>query len=277
MVDILIIRNRFDLATEYTNWIGEGLKADLEGKGHSVTDLSDTDASPDKVYEWLRYDKRKTVKAVIALDHGGPDAFYGEESNQIAQVINKANAELLVKQVHVYTLACSTNANNGVGETAVDKGCFSWLGYTEPVYAMKSQSFKECIWSYIEAMAEGKTIEECEQALRQAYTARAGQSPYYQYNLDRLLLRKRFDNMTINSHCRREEVEVERYYARWNPIDHNGYVRIFWDGGSKGFGSITDPSEFYTMVDLMRNEKPVFWDERRNNLYASNEPVGEGE
>ena len=55
MADLLIIRNKCDIATEYTNWIGEGMKTYLEEKGHSVTDLSDAEASPEKVDEWLKY------------------------------------------------------------------------------------------------------------------------------------------------------------------------------------------------------------------------------
>jgi hypothetical protein len=202
MVDFLIIRSKCDTATEYTNWIGEGMKAYLESKGHSVTDLSDADASPEKVEEWLKFGNQKTMKAVIALDHGSNGVFWGEKNGDIEEVITQANAEQLTEGLQVYTLACSTNADGGLGETAVANGCFSWLGYTEPVYAAKSQSFKECIWSYMEAMAEGKTMEQCEQALRDAYAARTDLSFIYQYNLDRLLLRRSADNMTVNSHNR---------------------------------------------------------------------------
>lgn len=202
MIDFLIVRNKCDRATEYTNWIGEGLKEYLESKGYSVVDLSDADASPRNVEEWLNYDNQNTMKAVILLDHGSEDVFWGEENGNIAQVINLSNAERLTKELQVYTLACSTNANDGLGETAVDKGCFSWLGYTVPVYAMKSQSFKDCIWSYVIAMAEGKTMEECEKVLRQAYEARKDESFVYQHNLDHLLLRKSSSNMTINSYNR---------------------------------------------------------------------------
>jgi hypothetical protein len=174
----------------------------LEGKGFSVTDLSDFDASPEKVEEWLKYDNMKTMKVVIALDHGSPNAFSGEKNNALAQVINLANAEELTKKLQIYTLACSTNADNGLGQNAVEKGCFSWLGYKEPVYAKKGQSFKDCIWSYIKAMAEGKTMEECETVLKKAYQDRTNESFIYQYNLDRMLLRKNQNNMTINSHNR---------------------------------------------------------------------------
>ncbi|NIN69808.1 MAG: hypothetical protein GTO63_35030 [Anaerolineae bacterium] len=202
MADLLIIRNKCDRATEYTNWVGEGLKGYLEGEGHSVRDLADEDASPEKVAQWLRYGNQKTMRAVIAFDHGSAHAFFGEKGGAIEPVIDLGNVGRLTKKLHVYTLACSTNADGGLGETALEEGCFSWLGYKEPVYAAKSQSYKECIWSYIEALAQGKTMEDCEQALRQAYAARTGQSFIYQYNLDRLLLRRSADEMTINSHNR---------------------------------------------------------------------------
>jgi hypothetical protein len=220
MADFLIIRNKCDTATEYTNWVGEGMKAYLEGKGHSVTDLSDADASPEKVSEWLKYGNQKTMKAVIALDHGSLDAFFGEKNGNCTKVIDLANVKELTKALHVYTLACSTNGNGGLGETAINKGCFSWLGYTVPVYAQKSQPFKECIWSYMEAMAEGKTMEQCEQVLRDAYAARTGSSPIFQYNLDRLLLRKSASDMTINSHNRltKPSPKYVSYYdcSNWN-------------------------------------------------------------
>lgn len=211
-VDFLIIRSKCDPATEYTNWIGEGLKGYLESKGYSVTDLSDSAASPENVDNWLDINNKKISKAVIALDHGGNNAFYGERNNQIVEVIDLSNVERLTKTLHVYTLACSTNAPNGLGQKAINGGCYSWLGYTEPVYAANYQSFKDCIWSYIKAMAEGKTIEQCVAILRDAYESRESESFIYRYNLDRLLIRKFPINppnacnldatMNINSHNR---------------------------------------------------------------------------
>ncbi|MCK4816451.1 hypothetical protein KA005_11845 [bacterium] len=229
MSDFLIIRNKCDAATEYTNWIGDGLKAYLEGKGHTVTDLSDAQASPANVQQWLNYAGMKTKKAVIALDHGSCSAFYGEENNNATPVITKTNVDDLTKDLHVYTLACSTMGNNCVGPTAVEKGCYSWLGYTEPVYAMKYQPFKECIWTYIEAMAEGKTIEECEAALRKAYQDRKSLHMVFGYNLDRLLLRKKQSGMTINSHNRvsgwQYNKKIDALYAH-GPRNRFAYVRI---------------------------------------------------
>jgi hypothetical protein len=74
-------------------------------------------------------------------------------------------------------------------------------------------------------------------------------------------------------------VQVKTYYARWSPTRHHGYIIIHWDGGSKSFpeSSFTSPTEFQIVLDLLRNEKPVWWDEPTQRLFASREPVGEGE
>lgn len=74
-------------------------------------------------------------------------------------------------------------------------------------------------------------------------------------------------------------VQVQKYYARWSPTKHHGYIIIYWEGGSKRFpeGSFTNPVEFQIVVDLLRNESPIWWDEATERLFASQEPVGEGE
>ena len=71
--------------------------------------------------------------------------------------------------------------------------------------------------------------------------------------------------------------EVTRYYARWSPSAHDGYIRVYWSGGSKGI-SITNTEEFQTMVDLLRNEKPISYNDASDSIRTtSSEPVGEGE
>lgn len=202
MFDVLIVRNKCDLATEYTHWVGDGLMAFLKGKGYTVTDLSDADASPSNVSAALA----NTSKAAILLDHGSPGVFWGEENGNIAAVLNTSNVGSLACDLHIYTLACSTNANGGLGDTAVKNGCLSWLGYTEPVYATKTASFKACIWAYVEAMAAGKTLEQCEAALRTAYNSHYDESFIYKYNADRLLLRTSAIGMTVESHNREAHI-----------------------------------------------------------------------
>jgi len=41
-------------------------------------------------------------------------------------------------------------------------------------------------------------------------------------------------------------VQVKKYYARWSPTRHHGYVIIYWDGGAKQFdeSSFKNSTEF---------------------------------
>ncbi|MCD4843112.1 MAG: hypothetical protein K8R25_01360 [Methanosarcinales archaeon] len=256
MVDILIIRNKCDTATEYTYKLGDGLKSYLESKGHTVTDLKDAQASPENVHYWLNYGSKRTLKVVIGFDHGSCSAFYGEKNNKTAAVITKTNAEELTKELHVYTLACLANGNNCVGQTAVEKGCYSWLGYTEVVYVMDFQPFRDCIRSYIEAMAEGKTMEQCEAALRKAYKDRQDLSWVFKYNLDRLLLRKRQNNMTINSHKRvtwQYNKKIDGLYVYGPEVNRSAWVHVQGMGWRKLWDS--HDSQFEIMMIMATHAK----------------------
>jgi hypothetical protein len=208
MTDILLIRNNCDAATLGTYHIGEGLATFLKGRGHTVAELADAAASPANVQYWLSAPTNRTSKLVICFDHGSVSAFYGELNNQATPVITTANVQSLCKGLHVYSFACSTCANGGVAETAIAKGAYSWLGYTEPVYVFTDPTsalfnkLKDVIWSFLVKLADGFTLETAEKALRNAYAAHSGDNPLFSYNLARLLLRKQAAGMTIHSHNR---------------------------------------------------------------------------
>jgi len=241
MVDILIIRNNADEVTKWTNWLGDGLQQYLESKGFSVKDLSDADASPENVSAWLNLASQNVTKAVIAFDHGSNDIFWGEKNGALTPVIDKSNAANLAKELHIYTFACLTNAANGLGQFAIQNGCNSWLGYTEPAWIFLSayQPLKDCVWSYIKALAEGKTIEECEAALIQAYKDRINLHWVFKENLRMLLLRKSQNGMRINTHNRitgwryNRKIDCLWSYgpaARWTWIHVQNYFwRLLWN------------------------------------------------
>jgi hypothetical protein len=238
MVDFLIIRNNCDSATQITNWVGDGMKTYLEGKGFKVTDLSGDDANPDKVEKWLDICLGlNTVKAAICLDHGSEDAFWGQENGKLTKVLDKGNVQRRTTLLHVYTLACLTNADGGVGQKAVDGKCFSWLGYTDVAYVTQTQSFKDCIWSYMEYMADGKTMEECYQALEDAYKARTSESWIYQYNLDLLKLRKSGSNLTINN-ANRQTHTGAGYAARLD-------IEYFFEGSQHCIWAVVEGKSYY--------------------------------
>jgi hypothetical protein len=208
MADILIIRSNCDPATSGTYNIGEGLMAHLQARGHTVTDLADVDATPGNVQYWLTSTANRTTKLVIAFDHGSETAFYGEVNNAVTPVITMANVKDLAQGLHVYTFACSTCANGGVGEKAINEGTLSWLGYIVPVYVFTDpnsalfKSLKEVIWSFITKLADGFTLETAEKALRDAYAAHNSDHYVFGFNLSKLLLRKKATGMTIHSHNR---------------------------------------------------------------------------
>lgn len=208
MADILIIRSNCDAATYGTYWIGDGLVAHLQAKGHTVKELPDAAATPGNVQHWLTSTANRTTKLVIAFDHGSQTAFYGELNNQVTPVITMADVKDLTQELHVYTFACSTCANGGLGEKAINEGTLSWLGYIVPVYVFTNpnsalfKSLKEVIWSAITKLAEGFTLETAEKALRDAYAAHKNEHFVFVHNLSKLLLRKKATGMTIHSHNR---------------------------------------------------------------------------
>lgn len=229
MADILIIRSNCDPATLGTYYISDGLVTFLQSKGHSVTQLADVAATPGNVQFWLTSTSNRTTKLVLAFDHGSPTAFYGEVNNQVTPVITMANVKDLTQGLHVYTFACSTCANGGIGEKAISEGTLSWLGYTEPVYVFTDpnstlfKTLKDVIWSFITKLADGFTLETAEQALRDAYTAHNGDSPVFGYNLARLLLRKMATGMTIHSHNRlggKSLIGTWGGMVDWEPFDN---------------------------------------------------------
>lgn len=74
---------------------------------------------------------------------------------------------------------------------------------------------------------------------------------------------------------------IERYMARWNYEDHYGDLNIgYRSDGSMRWKLIRtqDSSEYAVMIDLLRNEKPVWYDDRNHYLQTTHsEFVGEGE
>jgi hypothetical protein len=127
---------------------------------------------------------------------------------------------------------------------------------------MKYQPYKDCIWTYIEAMAEGKTLEECEAALRKAYSDRKHLSFVFGYNLDRLLLRKKQKGMTINSHNRtagwRYNKKITALWAH-GPSNRNAWVYIAGMGWRKLWSASDSQLEIMMIMaaHAKDNDRPV--------------------
>lgn len=71
--------------------------------------------------------------------------------------------------------------------------------------------------------------------------------------------------------------EITEYYARWDYVRHQGKIGIRDADGDWHFPTFSNPNEFGVVVDLLRNEKPVYWDEREWVRTSYAEEPGEEE
>jgi len=73
------------------------------------------------------------------------------------------------------------------------------------------------------------------------------------------------------------KVKIVAYRASWRWYDEEGSISL--KPADAGFFSlqVKDPRQFSLMVDLLRNEKPIWWDHDKKSLDTSAEPIGEGE
>ncbi len=76
--------------------------------------------------------------------------------------------------------------------------------------------------------------------------------------------------------------QIARYYSRWDLDSHNGRIALYNASNAVlDNRTFANPEEFQVIIDLLRNEKPLWYDSATKHLrtgYGANgEPVGEGE
>lgn len=76
---------------------------------------------------------------------------------------------------------------------------------------------------------------------------------------------------------------VGSYQAHWSTQQHKGQIKIqAWFGAGWGTTALTleveSPEEMLVLVDLLRNEKPIWYDSDGGKIRTGQwEPVGEAE
>lgn len=72
--------------------------------------------------------------------------------------------------------------------------------------------------------------------------------------------------------------EVNYYQVLWRHDTKAGWVKVFYVDGSDAYqiGPLTY-EDYTVMLDMLRNEKPVYYDLEQNALATIGEPVGEEE
>lgn len=70
---------------------------------------------------------------------------------------------------------------------------------------------------------------------------------------------------------------IESYRLYWDLDNRFGGFIIRPEGGDTFHIRATDATEFMAFSDLLRNEKPLYFDPRRKLIQTGPEPVGEEE
>jgi hypothetical protein len=71
---------------------------------------------------------------------------------------------------------------------------------------------------------------------------------------------------------------VKKYGARWDINKHQGVVSILFDTTNEWEHIVVkDAMEFFVIVDMLRNEKPIVFDDQKMHVMTSAEKIGEEE
>lgn len=71
--------------------------------------------------------------------------------------------------------------------------------------------------------------------------------------------------------------KIEKYQMAWNAGKNEGVLILLMEDGHTVNQHIDSAAEGMFLVDLLRNEDPVFYDATSDVILTGFEPVGEGE
>ena len=70
--------------------------------------------------------------------------------------------------------------------------------------------------------------------------------------------------------------QIDTYKITWRPCENVGLIHLGLADGSGGKIEVESAQEMSLLVDMLRNEAPVFWDPVHCFIMTGFEPVGEG-
>lgn len=72
-------------------------------------------------------------------------------------------------------------------------------------------------------------------------------------------------------------ITVMQYIAAWNSTSKKGDIKLALANGTIEVLQVSDASELMMLMDMLRNENPVFYDKRQQTIQTGGEHVGEQE
>lgn len=157
--DCLLIINSVGDAASFGSILGRNIKEKLVAKRYSVIELSDSNATPSNVRYFLGATTGRISKMVIYIGGASEDELFGEKDGVCLPLMTKSNVGALTKNLDVIAFASETAAEGGIGDTAVNAGCHSWLGCTRPVLFDPDckEETEEAILNYILSILKRKS------------------------------------------------------------------------------------------------------------------------
>lgn len=71
-------------------------------------------------------------------------------------------------------------------------------------------------------------------------------------------------------------VKIESYTILWNADTDDGNINLLLEGGAARMVSVDSAAECSLLIDILRNEDPVYIHARHNQIITGMEPIGEG-
>ena len=72
-------------------------------------------------------------------------------------------------------------------------------------------------------------------------------------------------------------IKIESYAIMWNADTNQGSVNLLLEGEGSRMLNVDSAAEGTLLLDILRNEDPVYVHANHNQIITGIEPVGEGE
>lgn len=72
-------------------------------------------------------------------------------------------------------------------------------------------------------------------------------------------------------------IKIEKYQMAWNAGKNEGMLILLTEDGGTVNQPIDSAEEGYFLMDMLRNEEPVFYNAEADIIVTGFEPIGEGE
>lgn len=70
---------------------------------------------------------------------------------------------------------------------------------------------------------------------------------------------------------------VEKYQLGWSHSKRHGWIKLFLKNSAPNEVGPLAYEDYSSMVDMLRNEKPIYYDDKAHLLATHHEWTGEGE